>query len=151
MKKLLIAVGITAAVSASAQKLSSINRVLDKIAAPTLEQQAKYPLEGKTFFTTVDLADHSERHILEFQSDNKITLIELIEDKQTGNNFSNIFTGDVMRKENQISVRADKLENRLIAIPVVHNFLLRNSRGVWYLKDINTGKQWREAQIIKKR
>ncbi|WP_417430463.1 hypothetical protein [Halpernia sp.] len=136
----------------SAQNFKLINKILDKLETNNKSQKEydNYNLEGKKFFVLVDAPDHSERHIIEFLADNKVQIIELIDDKKMGDNFSNIFNGDILRKHNSISVRGDILEGKKIPIPKVYNLLLNYYKGYWYLLDINTGEKWLETHYLEK-
>lgn len=152
MKKILAFAFLIFSVGAvNAQNFGLINKILDKLENNNKNQKDydDYKLEGKKFFVLVDAPDHSERHIIEFLPDNKVQVIELIDDKKTGDSFSNIFNGDIMRKHNSISVRADILEGVKIPVPKVYNLLLNFYRGYWYLIDVNTGEKWLETNYLK--
>ncbi|SEF66258.1 hypothetical protein SAMN05421847_0571 [Halpernia humi] len=152
MKKILAFAFLIFSVGAvNAQNFGLINKILDKLENNNKSQKDydDYKLEGKKFFVLVDAPDHSERHIIEFLPDNKVQVIELIDDKKTGDSFSNIFNGDIMRKHNSISVRADILEGVKIPVPKVYNLLLNFYRGYWYLIDVNTGEKWLETNYLK--
>ena len=154
MKKILFTSTLfLAAFSMQAQSFDSISQILDKLEAnhKTPKEYDDYTLEGKKFFVLADAADHSERHIIEFLPDNKVQIIELIDDKKTGDHFSNLFNGDMIRNHNSISVRADILEGKKISMPKVYNLLLNYYRGYWYLIDINTGEKWLETHYLDKK
>lgn len=140
------------AINLHAQDFNSISNILDKLEANNKSDKEydRFQLKGKKFFVLVDAADHSERHIIEFLSDDKVQVIELIKDKKTGEDFSNIFSGDLIRNHNSISVRADILEGEKIPISKVYNLLLNYSKGYWYLIDINTGDKWLETHYLDK-
>ncbi len=111
-----------------------------------------YVINNKKFVLIEEFPDHSERHILEFGADDKITLIELIDDKASGQTYSNIFSGDFIRKKNAISIRANYLEGKQIVTPIVYSLYLMNANNMWYLKDINNSKRWIENnRLIKKK
>lgn len=151
MKKIVVGfVLILSAGSLSAQNFGALNKILDKLESNSKTQieYDNYKLEGKKFFVLAEDAEHSERHIIEFLADNKMQLIELIEDKQTKDKFSNIFNGDIVRNHNNISVRADVLEGEKIPLPKVYNLLLNFSNGYYYLVDINTGEKWLETKYL---
>ena len=154
MKKTFIFLSLISSVYFYSQDFSSINKILEKIEAKgkKMKDATNYDLKGKKFVLVEDFEDHGERHILEFNIDGSLTMIELIDDKSTGKSFSNIFTGDYIRKKNAISVRANFLEGKQIAIPLVYNLYLMNANDVWYLKDINKSKRWIENNnLIKKK
>lgn len=153
MKKIIFsALLIVATSQLKAQNFGAINKILDKLAAnnKTPKEYDDYSLENKKFFALVDAPDHSERHIIEFLPENKVQIIELITDKKTGEDFSNIFNGDINRNHNHISVRADILEGQKIPVPKVYNLLLNFYKGYWYLVDINTGEKWLETHYLEK-
>lgn len=154
MKKLFILTGIISASFFNAQSYSAINDLLQKIEAKHAKMidASGYTISNKKFVLIEDFDDHSERHILEFNADNTLTLIELIDDKETGKSYSNIFTGDFVRKRNAISVRADLLEGKKIVRPLVYNLYIMKANDIWYLTDINSKKRWIENNnIIKKK
>lgn len=154
MKKLFILTGIISASLFNAQRYSAINDLLQKIEAKHAKMidASGYTVNNKKFVLIEDFDDHSERHILEFNADNTLTLIELIDDKETGKSYSNIFTGDFVRKRNAISVRADLLEGKKIVRPLVYNLYIMKANDIWYLTDINSKKRWIENNnIIKKK
>lgn len=152
MKKILAgAVLIFSTCAVNAQNFGLINKILNKLENDNKTQKDydDFNLEGKKFFVLADDADHSERHIIEFLPENKVQVIELIDDKKTGDTFSNLFNGDILRKHNSISVRADILEGEKIPVPKVYNLLLNFYRGYWYLVDVNTGEKWLETNYLK--
>lgn len=154
MKKILICALFAAiTISVRAQNFDSFSKILDKIETnnKTVKNYDNYVLEGKNFVVLTNAADHSERHVIQFLSDNKVQIVELIDDKKTGDHFSNIFSGDVVRNHNKLSVRADVLEGQKIPVPKVYNFLLNFYNGYWYLVDINTNEKWVEANLLEKK
>ena len=154
MKKLLFAGILLGSIfTLKAQNASSLSKILDKLEANDKPQKDydDYILEGKKFFVLVNAEDHSERHIIEFLPNNKVQIIELIDDKKTGDTFSNIFNGDILRKHNSISVVGDILEGKKIPVPKVYNLLLNYYDSYWYLIDINTGEKWLETHYLQKK
>ncbi|MGS0748716.1 hypothetical protein [Halpernia sp. GG3] len=153
MKKILLtSILFMTAINLHAQDFNSISNILDKLEANNKSDKEydRFQLKGKKFFVLVDAADHSERHIIEFLPNDRVQVIELIKDKKTGEDFSNIFGGDVIRNHNSISVRGDILEGKKIPISKVYNLLLNYSKGYWYLIDINTGEKWLETHYLDK-
>lgn len=151
MKKIVVGAAlIFSTVSLQAQNYGLINKILDKLESNNKNQNEydNFTLENKKFFVLVDDADHSERHIIEFLPNNKVQVIELIDDKSTGDHFSNIFNGDMIRNNNSISIRADILEGEQIPLPKVYNLMLNFSKGYWYLIDINTREKWLETHYL---
>lgn len=154
MTKVLFLVSILSSVCFYSQNFDAINEILEKIENrhKKMTDASDYTINNKKFVLLEEFSDHSERHILEFGADDKITLIELIDDKATGQTYSNIFSGDFMRKRNAISVRANYLEGKQIASPIIYNLYLMNANNMWYLKDINNSKRWIENnKLIKKK
>ncbi len=153
MKKMVFLATFVLSVFHYSQNYAGLNDLLEKIERKNkkLKDASDYSIANKKFVLMEDFEDHSERHILEFGADNKITLIELIDDKSTGQSFSNIFSGDYIRKRNAISVRANYLEGKQIATPIIYSLYLMNANDIWYLKDINNSKRWIENNnLIKK-
>lgn len=154
MKKSLLFLSLISSVFFYSQDFAGINKILEKIEekGKKIKDAGNYEIKGKKFVMVEDFDDHAERHILEFNADGTLTMIELIDDKSSGKSFSNIFTGDYIRKKNAISVRANFLEGKKIAIPISLNLYIMNARDIWYLKDINTNKRWIENNnVVKKK
>lgn len=154
MKKIVFLTALLSSVFFYSQNYSAINDILEKIERKHKKARdvSDYNISHKKFVLMEDYEDHSERHILEFGADNKIILIEVIDDKATGQSYSNIFSGDYIRKKNAISIRANYLEGKQIATPIIHSLYLMNANQVWYLKDINNSKRWIENNnLIKKK
>lgn len=154
MKKFLLLSVILVSASIYSQSYSGLDQILDKLEAKQkkMKDASDYNIQTKKFVLIEDFDDHSERHILEFNIDNSLQLVELIDDKSTEKTYSNIFTGDYIRKNNAISVRANFLEGKQISKPIIYNLYLMNISDIWYLKDINTGKRWIENNsLIKKK
>jgi len=154
MKKSLLFLSLISSVYFYSQDFSGINKILEKIEqkGKKMKDASNYDLKGKKFVMVEDFEDHAERHILEFNADGTLTMIELIDDKSSGESFSNIFTGDYIRKRNAISVRANFLEGKKIAMPISLNLYIMNASDIWYLKDINTNKRWIENNnLVKKK
>ncbi|MFC4688609.1 MAG: hypothetical protein BGO86_12290 [Chryseobacterium sp. 36-9] len=154
MKKLFLLFSLISSVYFYSQNFSAVNDILEKIENKhkKMKDASGYTISNKKFVLVEDFEDHSERHILQFNADNSLTLIELIDDKATGQSYSNIFSGDFIRKKNAISVRANYLEGKQIAIPIIYSLYLMNANDIWYLKDINTSKRWIENNnLIKKK
>ncbi|MGV4412834.1 hypothetical protein [Chryseobacterium sp. T1] len=154
MKKLLLFCALTVAYSGvDAQNFGSLDAIIQKLEKRNKNNKnaVDYSIQNKKFVNLQSFDDHDERHIIEFNNDNSITLIELFDDKSTGQSSSNIFSGDFVRKNNIISIRADKLEGQKIAIPVTHMFYLMNVKDIWYLKDMNNNLRWIENNSLGKK
>ncbi|WP_312764790.1 hypothetical protein [Epilithonimonas sp.] len=154
MKKAILLFGLISSVFFYSQNYSSLDKILEKLEnrSKKTKDASDFDIKDKKFVLIEDFDDHSERHILEFKNDNSLTLIEVIDDKSTDKTYSNIFSGDYIRKKNAVSVRADLLEGKKISIPISHNLYLMNANNIWYLKDINTNKRWIEnSNLLKKK
>ena len=154
MKKTFLFLSLISSVYFYSQDYSGLNKILEKIEqkGKKIKDASSYDIKGKKFVLVEDFEDHGERHILEFNADGTLTMIELIDDKASGKSFPNIFTGDYIRKRNAISVRANFLEGKKIAMPISKNLYLMNASDIWYLKDINNSKRWIENNnLVKKK
>ncbi|MDL1914176.1 MAG: hypothetical protein FDW93_06620 [Bergeyella sp.] len=135
-------------------QLSAIDSYLNKMEdseRETIEKLKNTSLEDKKFTLIKQFKDHLERSVVIFEG-NEAVLVELFDDKKSGETTAKIFTGDFVRTENNIiSVRCDQLEGQKIPIPVTKTFLLSEKRGVLYLIDINRKKErWIDQSAIKK-
>ena len=135
-----------------AQSYTSINDLLDRV-----EREEKinnntelYSIAGKKFVLIKDTPDKTQRYIVELKEDTS-TLIEIEDDKNTGESVSKIYSGDVLRKRDIVSMRADKLEGKKIGMPVVYTFVLNFRKNIWYLTDANTGERWIETHYLEKK
>lgn len=146
MKKNFVFLFLSCSLFFYAQNYGALNDLLTQLETKhkKMTDTSNYTLNNKKFVLVEDFEDHSERHILEFKDDNSLTLIELIDDKATGKTYSNIFSGDFIRKRNAVSVRANYLEGQPIPKAIIYNLYLMNLNDVWYLKDINNSKRWIE-------
>ena len=154
MKKILFFCALTFVFSGvNAQNFGSLDAIIQKLEKrnKTNKNAVDYSIQNKKFVNVQNFDDHDERFIIEFNNDNSITLIELFDDKSTGQTSSNIFTGDFVRKNNIISIRADKLEGQRIAIPLTYMFYLMNVKDIWYLKDMNNNLRWIENNSLGKK
>lgn len=135
---------------ANAQGYSEVNKVLHR-----MEQEAKinqntlgfYDLEGKKFLLLKDFPEKTERKILEIK-DGKSVLVELQDDRKIGKISSKIYTGDLVRAKNVVSVRADYLEGQKIGLPITYTYSLFFQKGIWYLVDRNTGDRWIDTEFL---
>lgn len=153
MKKVIFLLALISSLSFYAQNYAALDKALDKLENRTKKgkEAGDYDLRNKKFVLVEDFDDHSERHILQFNNDNSLMLIEVIDDKADDKSFSNIFSGDYVKKRNAVSVRADKLEGKKISVPITHNLYVMNANNIWYLKDINSNKRWIENSSLNKK
>ena len=131
-------------VVANAQRLDKIVARLDKI-----EQNRKYDksllsldLTNKKFALVKSVNKVVYKNIIDFSEDNKITLIELTDNKQTDAKTSKLYTGDAIKKEYYVSVRADKLEGKILDLPYTFNFILQKREGNLCLVNISNNDIW---------
>ncbi|MDQ1858584.1 hypothetical protein [Chryseobacterium sp. WLY505] len=151
MRKLLIGIFLLGTLVLKAQ-YGTLNEILNR-----LEQRKginqhleNVNIDNKKFVFIKDEADHTERDFIIIKGNNA-TYVEVFDDKATGESSSNVFTGDIIRKKNIISLRADMLENKKIPMPVTKTLLLTQQDNILYLIDVNTRDRWiDEASYSKK-
>ncbi|SDJ66945.1 hypothetical protein [Chryseobacterium jejuense] len=151
MRKLLIGILFFGTLGVKAQ-YGSLNAILDRLEARKGINQnlEKVDIDNKKFVFIKDEADHTERDFIVIKGNNA-TYVEVFDDKATGESSSNVFTGDIIRKKNIISLRADVLEGKKIPMPVTKTLLLTQQDNILYLIDINTRARWiDEASYSKK-
>lgn len=108
-------------------------------------------LDNTKFVLIKDFDDHTERSFISING-NLATYVEVFDDKQTGKSSSNVFTGDIVRsQDNIISLRADKLEGQKIGLPVTKTLMLTKQKKVLYLIDVNTKERWIEESALNKK
>lgn len=107
-------------------------------------------IDNKKFVFIKDEADHTERDFIIIKGNNA-TYVEIFDDKATGESSSNVFTGDIVRKKNIISLRADMLENKKVPLPVTKMLLLTRQDNILYLIDVNTKDRWIDEQSYSKK
>ena len=140
-----IAILFFCVIDAEAQRLDKIVERLDRI-----EKNRKFDkslltldLTGKKFALIKNVNKVVYKNILDFSNDNnKVTLIELTDDKLTDAKTSKIYTGDALKKEFYVSVRADKLEGKNIDLPYTFNFVLQKRDGNLCLVNISNNEIW---------
>ncbi|MCS4305031.1 hypothetical protein [Chryseobacterium sp. BIGb0232] len=151
MRKLLIGILFFGTLGVKAQ-YGSLNAILDRLEARRGINQnlEKVDINNKKFVFIKDEADHTERDFIVIKG-NSATYVEVFDDKATGESSSNVFTGDIVRKKNIVSLRADVLEGKKIPMPVTKTLLLTQQDNILYLIDINTRDRWiDEASYSKK-
>lgn len=154
MKKIFaIAILFFCVIDAEAQRLDKIIERIDRI-----EKNKKFDnslltldLTGKKFALIKNVNKVVYKNILDFSNDNnKVTLIELTDDKLTDAKTSKIYTGDALKKEFYVSVRADKLEGKNIDLPYTFNFVLQKRDGNLCLVNISNNEIWLDTDSGKK-
>ena len=139
MKKIFaIAILFFCVIDAEAQRLDKIVERIDRIE------------KNKKFALIKNVNKVVYKNILDFSNDNKVTLIELTDDKLTDAKTSKIYTGDALKKEFYVSVRADKLEGKNIDLPYTFNFVLQKRDGNLCLVNISNNEIWLDTDSGKK-
>ncbi|KPH12753.1 hypothetical protein [Chryseobacterium sp. ERMR1:04] len=151
MKKLFIGVLFLGALGLKAQ-YGSMNEILTILEEKKginqhLENES---VDNKKFVFIKDAEDHTERDFIIIKGNNA-TYVEVFDDKATGETSSNVFTGDIIRKKNIISLRANMLENKKVPIPVTKTLLLTKQKDILYLIDINTKDRWIDEESYSKK
>ncbi len=133
--------------SLNAQRYGIINDKLDKMLAErnNIKELINVDLVGKKFITMKP--EVSIKKIIQFEENNKITIIEIIDDIKKMTHASKIYTGDAIKNNNKISVRADKLEGKTISLPYTFNFILQKIQDRLYLLDVNSNERWIDAKL----
>lgn len=153
MKKLFFATFLLASFVALKAQYSSLNAILNLLEERQgVKQNLKnINIDDKKFVLIKDFADHTERNFIIIKG-NSATYVEMFDDKKTGESSSNVFTGDYVRtKHNVISLRADHLEGKRIALAITKTLLLTMQKNIPYLLDVNTRERWIEEDAINKK
>lgn len=152
MKKAALILTLLGSFMLQAQNFGAINDILDRLEERSGINQhlENLSVENKKFVLIKDFNDRKERSFIVIKG-NDATYVQIFDDKVSGKSSSNVFTGDVIRKKNILSLRADKLENQRIPIPLTKTLLLTRQKDIVYLIDINTKERWiDEASYSKK-
>lgn len=152
MKKIFIGMVFLGATLGIKAQYGSINTILTRLEERKGINQhlESVSIDNKKFVFIKDAEDHTERDFIIIKG-KLATYVEVFDDKATGETSSNVFTGDVIRKKNIISLRADMLENKKVPIPVTKTLLLTKQDNILYLIDVNTKDRWiDEASFLKK-
>lgn len=152
MRKFFIAIAFivaTVGIKAQYSSLDSIIKRLEKRKGINQNLEA-VNIDNKKFVFVKDEADHTERDFIVIKG-NKVTYVEVFDDKSTGQSTSNVFSGDIVRsRKNIISLRADMLENKKVPVPVAKTLLLTRQDNILYLIDINTRDRWIDEESFSK-
>lgn len=152
MRKIFIGIVFFGAILGIKAQYGSINAVLTRLEERKGINQhlESVSIDNKKFVFIKDAEDHTERDFIIIKG-KQATYVEVFDDKATGETSSNVFTGDIIRKKNIISLRADMLENKRVPIPVTKTLLLTKQDNILYLIDVNTKDRWiDEASFSKK-
>lgn len=152
MKKLFICTLIFVGLACKAQDYSDIDRMLTQLEkrAGINQNLQNLSVDNKKFVLIKDFDDHTERSFIIIKGKNA-TYVDMFDDKATNESTSNVFSGDIIRKKNILSLRADKLENKKIPIPVSKTLLLTKQNDILYLIDINTRERWIDEESYSKK
>lgn len=151
MRKFLIGILFFGTLGLKAQ-YGSLNSILDRLEARRGINQnlESVNIDNKKFVFIKDEADHTERDFIVIKGNNA-TYVEVFDDKATGESSSNVFTGDIVRKKNIVSLRADVLEGKKIPMPVTKTLLLTKQDNILYLIDVNTRDRWIDEESYSKK
>lgn len=143
MRKFLIGILFLGATFGLKAQYGSLNEILRRLEERKGVNQnlESVNIDNKKFVFIKDEADHTERDFIVIKG-KTATYVEVFDDKATGESSSNIFTGDIIRKKNIVSLRADMLENKKVPIPVAKTLLLTKQDDILYLIDVNTKARW---------
>ncbi len=153
MKKIIFAMLFFAVSTGIKAQYGSINAILDRLEEKSgiNKNLQNIHLDDTKFVLLKDFEDHTERNFIVIKG-NKATYVEMFDDKATGQTSSNVFSGDIVRsKHNIISLRADQLEGRKIAIPITKTLLLTMQKKILYLIDVNSKERWIEESAINRK
>lgn len=153
MKKIIFAMLFFAVSTGVKAQYGSINAILDRLEEKSgiNKNLQNIHLDDTKFVLLKDFEDHTERNFIVIKG-NKATYVEMFDDKATGQTSSNVFSGDIVRsKHNIISLRADQLEGRKIAIPITKTLLLTMQKKILYLIDVNSKERWIEESAINRK
>lgn len=142
MKKILMGILFFGTLGLNAQ-YGTLNEILNRLEERKgINQHLENEnIDNKKFVFIKDAEDHTERDFIVIKG-NQATYVEVFDDKATGESSSNVFTGDIVRRKNIVSLRADKLENKKVPMPVTKTLLLTKQKDILYLIDVNTKDRW---------
>lgn len=151
MKNILFLLLTITGISLNAQ-YGAINERLQRLEEKSGSQNLKdIDISNKKFVLIKDYEDHTERMFITING-NQATFVEVFDDKSNNTTTSNIFTGDVIKTQNNVlSFRFDKLEGKKVALPVAKTLLLNKQKKVIYLVDVNTKERWIDDAVINKK
>jgi len=152
MRKLFICTLFFIGLLSKAQNYAAINEIISRLEERKGINQhlENVSVDNKKFVLIKNFDDHTERNFIIIKG-NDATYVEMFDDKSTGQSTSNVFSGDIIRKKNIISLRADKLENKKIPIPVSKTLLLTRQKDIIYLIDINSRDRWIDEESYTKK
>lgn len=150
MKKLIFSIVFCISTLGLNAQYGTINAIIQKLEEKRGINQnlSDVNIDNRKFVLIKDFEDHTERSFIIIKG-NLLTYVEMFDDKKTGESSSNVFSGDIVRpKSNLISLRADKLEDIKIRLPVTKTLLMTKQKKILYLIDINSKERWIEESAI---
>lgn len=152
MKKLFIGMFFWVSITSFAQNYSAINDILTLLEEKRGINQnlENLSVDNKKFVLIKDFPDHTERSFIIIKGKDAM-YVEMFDDKSNNETTSNVFSGDILRKKNIVSLRADKLEGKKIPIPVTKTLLLTKQKEILYLIDINSRERWIDEKAYSKK
>ncbi|MDQ0476887.1 MULTISPECIES: hypothetical protein [Chryseobacterium] len=153
MKKIFFIILFSLSALGVKAQYGSINAILDRLEEKRgiNRNLENVNINDIKFVLIKDFDDHTERNFIIIKG-NLATYVEIFDDKKTGESSVNVFSGDIVRSTHQIiSLRADRLEDRKIPIPVTKTFLMTEQKKILYLIDINSKERWIEERAINKK
>jgi hypothetical protein len=151
MRKFFIGILFIGATFGAKAQYGTLNEILNRLEERKGVNQhlESVNIDNKKFVFIKDEADHTERDFIVIKG-KTATYVEVFDDKATGESSSNVFTGDIIRKKNIVSLRADMLENKKVPIPVTKTLLLTKQDNILYLIDVNTKARWIDEESFSK-
>ncbi|WP_312342287.1 hypothetical protein [Chryseobacterium binzhouense] len=152
MRKIFIGILLLTGFAFNAQNYGAINDILTLLEEKRGINQnlENLSVDNRKFVLIKDFPDHTERNFIVIKGKDA-TYVEMFDDKSTGETSSNVFSGDILRKKNIVSLRADKLESKKIPIPVTKTLLLTKQKEILYLIDINSRERWIDEKAYSKK
>ncbi|MCQ4034264.1 hypothetical protein [Kaistella montana] len=150
MKKIIFSIVFCFSTLGLNAQYGSINAIIQKLEERRGINQnlSDVNIDDRKFILIKDFEDHTERSFIIIKG-NLATYVEMFDDKKNGETSSNVFSGDIVRSQhNIISLRADKLEGKKIALPVTKTLLMTKQKKFLYLIDVNTKERWIEESAI---
>lgn len=126
----------------AAQNYGAISQKLDQL----VEQRTinntpiNESLTGKKFVSVSENKDSTTKKVIHFDENDKIMVME-INEEGANKNFK-VYTGDMVKSNNRISVRADKLEGKTVDVPYTLNLIVQQRDGRMYLVDLSNNNKW---------
>lgn len=126
-----------------AQRYAVISNKLDQLAEQrNIDETPIYEsLAGKKFISVSENNQVTTKKVIHFDENNKIMVIEIKENGTDNKNFK-VYTGDMVKNDNRISIRADKLEGKTVDVPYTINLMLQQRNGRLFLIDLGNNSKF---------